>query len=661
MAKLLLANRDKVIRESYAVARDETGILDKEISIRHKCLISEYMSYMAAAGYSVIPQSLREREQAARQFLARFPDPEDWLDLPLEEQLRCHLRERSFAHYLFLRRLLPVPLPYILVAGPHLGDMGRRLMERETYESYRRIASRLGYREPGIRRQFQALLCLISWTQKPIGHLTVSDLDSFNDALKSAYRELDGSQPRLCVTHGLPLSWYSQLRGLRNVLYHLGVFPQMTLQRSRKISFQDEWRQIPPDISTTVYRYLQQMTLHFRPKSLRMERTRLFRFFSWLAKMMPEITAIKEIQRRQIEAFKEYLHWAPPHPRFHRPPRAILSKPTQYKTMAALYKFFQRIAEWQWPEAPNRPLMFSQDLPALDHPLPRFLNDVEAASFLEAARNHCDLFTRVCGVTLLLTGLRQSEFLALTADCVVQIGDNYWLRVPLGKTGRDRYIPLHPDVKLALDEWTNQHPIQRPSDFLFTQYGRHIGHGRVALAVERIGRDAGIPHRVTPHRLRHTLATLAVNRDMPLESIAALLGHRCLSTTLVYARIANRTVQQEYESVSRQLEQLCNQPYPSVDGENTATTHIVEGKQMQRLRQNHWRVLGNGYCTRPDGMPCEYETICESCPCFSTTVEFLPILHRQREDAESKGQTQRAQIFGQLIQRTESNQNGLTQ
>ena len=73
-------------------------------------------------------------------------------------------------------------------------------------------------------------------------------------------------------------------------------------------------------------------------------------------------------------------------------------------------------------------------------------------------------------------------------------------------------------------------------------------------------------------------------------------------------------------------------------------------RQMRRLRQDHWRMLGNGYCTRPDGVTCEYETICESCPCFSTTVEFLPILNKQKQDAENKGQTQRVEVFARLIQ-----------
>ena len=155
--------------------------------------------------------------------------------------------------------------------------------------------------------------------------------------------------------------------------------------------------------------------------------------------------------------------------------------------------------------------------------------------------------------------------------------------------------------------------------------------------------------------MRHTLATLAINRGMPLESIAALLGHRSLWMTLVYARIGNRTVQQEYSAVTQRLEQLCNLAQSANEKEGTVIPTIAEGAQMRRLRQEHWRMLGNGYCTRPEGVPCEYETIRESCPCFSTTVEFLPILNQQRQDAEDKGQTQRAQIFSQLIQRVEAN------
>ncbi len=625
----------------------------QEIALDHACLVTEYMSYMAAAGYSVKPQAVTNRSRGAWKFLTRFPDPGIWLTLPVDEQLRCLLQERNFVHYLFLRRLLAMPPAYMLVARHCISDMGRRLMERETYEHYRKMACQLGYRDFGIKRQFQSLLCLMAWAQRPMDSLALADLDAFTDDLKSAYQGLDSKWQKLSVRDRLPSAWYCQLLGVRNVLYHLGIFPQMTRSRRRELTFEKQWQQIPCDITDLARRYIRQVALSFYPSTAKMERFRLYRFFSWLAKTMPEVTSVSQLKRRHIEAFKEYLRWVPPHPRLHRPPGSTLSSATRYKALSALHHFLERIIEWQWPEAPDRPLMFDQDLPPLEQPLPRFLEEVKAAQFLEAARNYPELFARVCGVTLMLTGLRKSEFLNLTTDCVVLIGDGHWLHVPLGKTHRDRFIPLHPEVKQLLNEWTAKHPPEKPYDFIFTRYGRRIGCGKVDLTVKHIAEEAGIPGRVTPHRLRHTLATLAINRGMPLENIAAILGHRTLAMTLVYARIGNRTVQQEYSAVSHQLEQLCNRAQTAEAKEDSTVAPIPEGAQMRRLRQEHWRMLGNGYCTRPEGVRCEYETICETCPCFSTTIDFLPVLHKQRQDAEDKGQELRVQTFARLIKSME--------
>jgi len=63
-----------------------------------------------------------------------------------------------------------------------------------------------------------------------------------------------------------------------------------------------------------------------------------------------------------------------------------------------------------------------------------------------------------------------------------------------------------------------------------------------------------------PHQLSHTLATQAINRGMSLEAIAALLGHRSLSMTMVYARIPDRIVAEEYFAVSEKVEALYDKP-----------------------------------------------------------------------------------------------------
>ena len=137
------------------------------------------------------------------------------------------------------------------------------------------------------------------------------------------------------------------------------------------------------------------------------------------------------------------------------------------------------------------------------------------------------------------------------------------------------------------------------------------------------------------------------NRGMSLEAIAALLGHRSMRMTMVYARIADRTVADEYFAVSEKVEALYNQP-----------RHLpsdAEGNEMLKLRREmHQRLLGNGHCARPVELDCHFESICESCACFVTTVEFRPTLQRQRDDAEAKGQTGRRNIFDGILARLDN-------
>lgn len=607
------------------------------------------MAYLEAAGYSKLQQEVRIFERGAWRFLSRYPDPKEWTNLSVEDLRGCDGKERSFVHYLLLRRIIPMPLTYMLTPRYRFFQMATRLMEQETYQVYQKAAQRLGFNDQDARSQFRVLLSLMIWAQKPMGALGIEDLDTFAQELRGAYQVLVTKGQRRRLRRGLPVRWHTQMGNTRNVLYHMGILPQTA--HSRQGSSEKRWDKLPPQIAATVRRYIQQMTLSLRPESVYQEKLHLLRFFSWLAANNPEVTRLSQCQRCHIEAYKEYLHWVPLQHKSNHQPGNVLSPASRYHLLADLYYFLVRIAEWQWPEAPKRMLIFAQDFPRLDQPSPKFLDELSAAKFLQAARNHPDLFTRLCGVTLILTGMRQGEFLSLTADCMVQIGENYWLRVPIGKMHNDRYIPLHPEVKQLLDDWIGQHPPIKPFDFLFTGHGYRYHRGKVVQAVARIAKEAGIKEHVPPHRLRHTLATLAVNRGMPLESIAALLGHRSLSMTMVYARIGNRVVQQEYSQVSQHLEEICGRV--DLTDNKPVNAGLVEGTQMRKLRQDHWRLLGNGYCARPADVPCEYETICESCPCFSTTVEFLPILNKQKEDAESNGQTLRAKVFDRLIRSLE--------
>jgi hypothetical protein len=115
-----------------------------------------------------------------------------------------------------------------------------------------------------------------------------------------------------------------------------------------------------------------------------------------------------------------------------------------------------------------------------------------------------------------------------------------------------------------------------------------------------------------------------------------------MDMTLVSARIANRTtVAQEYFTVAAKVDALYAHP--------AQLPADALGPNMARLNREHSRMLGNGYCTRPPELDCAFESICESCTFFQTTIEFRPTLLAQRDDACAKGQVRRAQIYDNLI------------
>ena len=123
-----------------------------------------------------------------------------------------------------------------------------------------------------------------------------------------------------------------------------------------------------------------------------------------------------------------------------------------------------------------------------------------------------------------------------------------------------------------------------------------------------------------------------------------MLGHKNLEMTLVYARIANRTVADEYFDVTTRVDQLYTSDLPAG----------AEGPNMRRLREQHRRMLGNGCCQRPAKLDCHYETICESCTYYATDADSAPVLIRQRDHARDHHQPGRAKLYQHLIDNTDT-------
>lgn len=394
-----------------------------------------------------------------------------------------------------------------------------------------------------------------------------------------------------------------------------------------------EIRAVAPAFVDTATRYLVQIDTILAPTSVKAADETLRTFGRWMI-AHTDLEAVADLGRADLEDFKV---WLAARPGVKGPK---LSKNSQRQRLRMLRVFFERLIEWDWPDAPIRNPLLAGDIPPRPEPLPQALDDRDAAKLIAAARAATDLRDRVIVETLARTGLRAGELRDLAADAIVVMGDAHWLRVPVGKLRNDRYIPLLPDLVELLEQWCvlNIEAI-RFHRRLIADHRGPISYDTLRRTVQRVAKAAAVGP-VRPHQLRHTLATQAINRGMRLEAIAELLGHRSMEMTLTYARIANRVVADEYVAVSEQLDAIYGTTLPA----------DLEPARMAKLRHEaHARMLGNGLCTRPVELDCRMESACETCSYFSTGPEFVPVLLRQRDHAKQHGHPERAELFDGLI------------
>jgi integrase len=203
-----------------------------------------------------------------------------------------------------------------------------------------------------------------------------------------------------------------------------------------------------PGLAETIDAYLDQIAVSLRSTSVQSATSILGRFAGFLADRHPDVNGAADVDRRHIEDYKLWLA-----ARQGAKPGSRPTPNTIRANLGTVRMFFERIIEWDWPDAPARVPIFPGDLPKRDDPLPKFLDDPTFAQFMRAARSEERMITRLAVELLARTGMRVGELCALEADAVVRIGDTHWLRIPVGKLHNDRYIPLHPPLVDMLVEW----------------------------------------------------------------------------------------------------------------------------------------------------------------------------------------------------------------
>jgi len=244
------------------------------------------------------------------------------------------------------------------------------------------------------------------------------------------------------------------------------------------------------------------------------------------------------------------------------------------------------------------------------------------------------------------SGARQNEIIRLTVDCLDGYPDGTArLRLPAGKTDRERLVPIHQEAAGALREVIADRAGRRerplvdevtgvPTRYLFGMRGQLLGKTylcetllRKACEVADLVDAAGRP-TVHTHRFRHTGGTQLAERGAKLHTIMSVLGPHSVSMALVYAQISDPEVLKDYNTVlgpgavlaGPGAEALCNGTLPA---------SAIDWRKCNFFKTE--LALGHGLRLPAEG-PCECDLYLKCAKCV-TTPAYAPRLRERHKVA----------------------------
>ena len=160
--------------------------------------------------------------------------------------------------------------------------------------------------------------------------------------------------------------------------------------------------------------------------------------------------------------------------------------------------------------------------------------------FLEIMRDNAESIRDLAMIDLLAsTGIRVGELVLINRVDVDFVNREC---IVLGKGNKQRKVYFDARTKIHLQRYLSERTDDNSALFvtLHKPYSRLQIKG-VEMRLQRLGRKLGLI-RVHPHKFRRTLATMAIDKGMPIEQVQQLLGHESVDTTLQYAMVNQNNV-----------------------------------------------------------------------------------------------------------------------
>lgn len=264
-------------------------------------------------------------------------------------------------------------------------------------------------------------------------------------------------------------------------------------------------------------------------------------FKNFLKNEKIDIQKISEIDKRVIRSFLAHLNFEK------------ASKRTILRRLACLRSFFKYLKREKI--VADNP-MEEIDAPKLEKSIPKSLSYEQVERLFNQPEIETYLgFRDRCIMELLYSsGLRVSEVAGLNRrDFDVR---NKVLRI-LGKGKKERVVPITESAANWLEEYLNHperevdgkmHSAQIDKEAVFlNKWGKRITLRSLDRNFAKYLLASGLSVDVTPHTIRHTIATHWLEKGMDLKTIQVLLGHSSLVTTTIYTQVSTRLKREVYD------------------------------------------------------------------------------------------------------------------
>lgn len=183
-----------------------------------------------------------------------------------------------------------------------------------------------------------------------------------------------------------------------------------------------------------------------------------------------------------------------------------------------------------------------------------FLENDDLEKLLRSPRQEKNEFVRARDQAILellfSTGLRVHELSSLKREQVNLKKDEFAVR---GKGDKLRIVFVSPRAKDALKKYLGQRTDNSPALFIRQKREMKIDDNApltprtIQRLIKKYAKLSGVSPHITPHTLRHTMATDLLAAGADLRSVQEILGHSSITTTQIYTHITNRHLKEIYQ------------------------------------------------------------------------------------------------------------------